>query len=366
MTQPQVLVPVRPDDPPFMHGLAARTNPEGRYTGDTNPRKWAIPWGDRERCTSHLRDAFHRRDANGDLCQRLILEPEMRSRDGAEWPHPNENGHIGVGCGASWEAIDPFLKQVIIDMTYQRREEDRLAGRPPITVGFYVNAVCNGMPGMIRNHTSTDVINLDRDRDLETFKRNWEPWVECGVLSELNYDAGVHPQWWDKVKNLLNDQMQRYGIYGMTESIKWDDNAGRPPNRYTWAEYQIPMWCISRYILSRDPLGQLVWPWADDPLGSTPMHSDVDRTGHVWIMNSNHTYWGGTSGLLTVDQVRDYRRRGWGVGSWTPWHGADEMVNLPMGPSPDPIPNNGGSGRTPDVDPTPSRGGVDPSRSVPR
>ena len=314
----QVTVPVRPDDPPFMHPWASRTGINPPYAGDANPRKWSIPWGDRERCTAHLRAAFHRTDANGDLCQRLILEPEMRSMDGAAWPPPNEHGHMGVGCGASWEAIDPFLKQVIIDMTYERREEDRLAGRPPITVGFYVNAVCNGMPGMIRNHTSTDVINLDDDRELEIFKRNWLPWVECGVLSELNYDAGVHEQWWGKVINLIDDQMQRYGIYGMTESIKWTDNGGTPPRRYTWADYQIPMWCISRYILSRDPTGLLVWP----------------EGVHVWIMNSNHTYWGGTSGLLTEAQARDYTRRGWGVGSWTPWYGADEMVNLPeRGPS---------------------------------
>ena len=223
----QVTVPVRPDDPPFMHQLASRTGINPPYAGDANPRKWGILWGDRERCTAHLRAAFHRTDANGDLCQRLILEPEMRSMDGAAWPPPNEHGHMGVGCGASWEAIDPFLKQVIIDMTYQRREEDRLAGRPPITVGFYVNAVCNGMPGMIRNHTSTDVINLDDDRELEIFKRNWLPWVECGVLSELNYDAGVHEQWWGKVSNLIDDQLQRYGIYGMPESSKWTGNVRR-------------------------------------------------------------------------------------------------------------------------------------------
>jgi len=271
-----------------------------------------------------LREAFHRVDAQGELCRRIILEPEMRSKDGAgeSWgPGVHENGHMGLGMGASWEAIDPFLKQVIIDMTYQRREEDRIAGRPLLTVGFYTNAVCNGMPGMIRNHTSTDCLNLDNDHDLENFKRNWLPWVECGVLSELNYDAGVHNWLWPKVKNLLDDQMDRYGLYGMTESIKWDDNGGTPPNRYTWAKYQIPMWCISRYLLSRDPEGKLEFDW--------------DGGDRVWTMSSPHTYWGGTSGLLTVEQALDYRRRGFGVGSW---HlDGDSVVNL-ADPIPDPVP----------------------------
>ena len=234
---------------------------------------------------------------------------------GDSWGPPNQNGHMGVGCGASWEAIDPFLKQVIIEITEDRRREDRAAGRPEISVGFYVNSVNNGMPGMILNHTSTGCISLDDDHDLETFKRNWEPWIQCGVLSELNYDAGTHTWLWDDVKDLLGDQMERFGLYGMTEAIKWNDNAGRPPTRYTWAEYQIPMWCISRYILQRDSTGQLEFDW-----------NAGDR---VWIMNSNHTYSGGTSGLLTEAQARDYTWRGWGVGSWTPWHGADLMVNLP-------------------------------------
>ena len=244
---------------------------------------------------------------------------------------------MGVGVGCGWEAIDPFLKQVIIEVTEDRRREDRAAGREEVSVGFYTNSVNNGMPGMILNHTSTDCINLDDDHDLETFKRNWEPWIQCGVLSELNFDAGVHNWLWITVRDLVNDQMERFGLYGLTESIKWDDNAGRPPNRYTWARYQgIDMWCISRYILSRDPLGQLVWPWADDPKGSDPMEPGVEGPGHVWIMNSAHTYWGGTSGLLTPIQVHDYRRRGWGVGSWTPHHGADLLVNLPLGRRPNP------------------------------
>lgn len=312
-----VHVPVRPTDPPFMQPLAARTN-----DGDENPRKWGDQWGRRDQCMAHLRECFHRVDANGDLCQRIILEPEKRSLDGAgaSWgPGVHENGHMGLGVGCSWEAIDPFLKQVIIEVTEDRRKEDRAAGRPEISVGFYTNSVNNGMPGMIQNHTSTDCINLDDDHDLETFKRNWEPWIQCGVLSELSFDAGVHNWLWDSVKDLLGDQMERFGLYGVTESIKWTSNNGQPPTRYEWAPFQVPMWCISRYMLSRDPLGFLEWDWAAGQ--------------RVWIMNSPHTYWGGTSGLLTPQQVRDYKRRGWGVGSW---HlDGDSMVNLPARGTPE-------------------------------
>ena len=326
----QVNVPVRPDDPPFMMPLAARTQ-----DGDENPRKWSNPWGRRDQCMAHLRAAFHRTDHNGELCKRVVLEPEKRSLDGAgeSWgPGVHENGHMGLGIGCSWEAIDPFLKQVIIEVTEDRRKEDRAAGRDEVSVGFYTNSVNNGMPGMIQNHTSTGCISLDDDHDLETFKRNWEPWIQCGVLSELSFDAGVHNWLWDDVKDLLNDQSERFGLYGLTESIKWTDNSGTPPTRYTWAEYQVPMWCISRYILSRDPLGLLVWP----------------EGARVWIMNSAHTYWGGTSGLLTEAQAHDYTRRGWGVGSWTPHHGADEIVNLPPF-DPNPTPGPGGVNPTPDV-----------------
>ncbi len=320
----QVKVPVRPKDPPFMQPLASRSQ-----DGWENPRNWSGNWQDYDKAGQHLWDLFHRTDACGDFVQRIILEPEMRTPDA--W------GHQSVGGGAGWEAIDPYHKQLIIDITMERRREDRNAGRPEITVGFYNGCINDGMPGLISNHTNRNVVDITTDKGLDAFRRQWEPWVECEVLSELNHDAGTSvantgPRW-EAVKKLLEQQWVRFGLYGLTEAILWTDNTGTPPNRYTWAPYDgVDMWCISRFILQRDPIGQLVWPWAH-PL--QPSEDDSDRRNiqglpaSVWIMNSAHTLSDGSSGLLTEEQARDYANRGWGVGSWTSNHGADQIVNLP-------------------------------------
>ena len=290
----QVAVPVRPTDPPFFMALAARV-----YS-DEWPRKWVNNWRDRHGCMADIRANLHRTDAQGHLCQRVVIEPEKRG--------PAANGRITVGPGADWEAMDPFRKHVLIEAVMDRRAEDRLEGRPELTVGFYVDAGSDGPPGLISNHMSAAVPNLDRDSS--RWDRKWLPWVDCGLLSEIWYDAGTATdERWDGVRNLLEDQKARHGLHGGTEAIRWNDRQGRS---YDWADYDVPMWCISRYMLFRDPNGNVTWP--DD--------------AEVHIMNSNHKLPDGTSGLLTERQARDYTRRGWSVGSWTRWHFADEMVNL--------------------------------------
>ena len=319
----QVAVPVRPSDPPFMNPLSARTN-----DGWENPRRWGNRWSDRRQAGDLLWEAFHRTDANGDLVQRIILEPERRSVDAA--------GEMGVGPGADWTAIDPFLKQLIINVTMERRKEDRAAGRDEITVGFYNGYLNNGMAGLISNHTADGVVDLRDDRDLEQFKTKWEPWIECGVLSELNHDAGVKA--WDEVKELLLQQYTRFGLYGLTEAIRWDRNDGIWPTRYDWSQYEgVDMWCISRYMLSRDPTGQLAWPWSFRG-GEHDTENIFGQPASVWMMNSTHTYVNHDGetvrGLMTTDEVHQYVQRGWGVGSWNAQ--GDYAVNLNQGPTPDP------------------------------
>lgn len=300
----QVAVPVRPDDPPFFIHLASRTQ-----DGDSNPRKWGISWGNDERAMLDFRQNLERRDAQGNLCQRVCIEPEKRSMDGADVPH------MGVGTGAAWNTIDPFRKQIIIEAVEDRRREDRTAGRPELTVGFYVNSCCNGMgKGMIQNHGSSDVVNLDTDEGLEAFKIAFEPWVECGVLSEIWYDAGFFRDYKEKVINLLGDQKDRYGLHGGTEAIELL-HTGQP---FEFAPYSMPCWAISRYLLYRDPLQELTFEPGQE----------------VWTMNGAHRLPDGTAGLLTEQQAHKYTENGIGVGSWTRWHDADLMVNLPpRGPS---------------------------------
>lgn len=315
MTQVRVAVPVRPSDPPFMQPLASRS------LRDTEPRQWHRPWGDNVLAKGYLREAFFRRDANGELCRRLILEPERRSLEAS--------GERGVGGGASWEAIDPFRKQLIIDLTFERRKLDRDEGREDeqLTVGFYCGVLGNGHPGMIDNGGVTGILNLDNDHDLDYFRRKWEPWIECGVLSELSHDAGSPADRWEAAKNLLNDQWERWGLYGVTEAISHGPG-------FSWLPWQgTPMWCLSRYILNRDPNNLLTWP--DD--------------AEVTIMNHPHKRSNGESGLLSHDEIRDFKSRGWGVGSWHPT--GDYAVNLPdAGPPPDRDPDE------PDPNPDPNPG----------
>lgn len=293
----QVAVAVRPTDPVFFIALAARTR-----DGDENPRKWVHGWKEDPMCMTAMRENLRRTDARGNLCQRIVIEPEKRG--------PGANGQITVGPGADWEAIDDFRKHVLIEAVLDRRKEDREVGRPELTVGFYVDAGSDGMPGLITNHMNQNSVpNLDKDSS--RWDRKWLPWVDCGILSEIWYDAGSRDDRWDGVRNLLEDQKARHGLHGGTEAIRWNSRDGR---NYDWAAYiGVPMWCISRYILYRDPQNLLSWP----------DHAEVH------IMNSAHRLPDGTSGLLTVEQARDYGKRGWTVGSWTRWHDADALVNLP-------------------------------------
>ena len=135
----QVAVPVRPTDPPFhitLAGVDSRT--------DMMYRRWASGWRDDPKEQERvLWENFHRTDAQGNLCQRVMMECEKRS--------PNAFEPMALGNGAGWESIDPFKKHLIIYLVEQRRKEDAAAGRPPMSFGFYVGCIGNSMPGMISN-----------------------------------------------------------------------------------------------------------------------------------------------------------------------------------------------------------------------
>ncbi len=306
----QVAVPVRPTDPPFLITLASRTT-----DGDANPRNWGADWMNPDTAMRYMRESLHRTDANGDWPQRVVIEATKRT--------PNAVEPMALTNGAGWESIEEIRKHILIEAIFDRRAEDQAAGRPKLSVGFYCGVIGNGQPGMIDNRLSDNVLNLDRDGDLDSFKRNWEPWIQCGVLSELWHDAGSmdRPEQpagnrWLAVKNLLEDQKARFGLHGGTEAIKWLSEKGN--GNFVWQDYDgVPMWCISRFILQRDPDNEL--NWFDD--------------AEVWIMNAAHFIKTGPRkgerGLLTAAETRDFTRRGWGVGSWTRWYQADRMVNLP-------------------------------------
>ncbi|MBW2559834.1 MAG: hypothetical protein JRE40_03145 [Deltaproteobacteria bacterium] len=309
-----VVVPVRPSDPPFKIPLAAATS-SNQAGDDANPRNWVWKWRDDNRCAGMLRDQFHRVDAQGNLAQRFIIEAEMRT--------PNAIDASAVTSGMDWEAMDPFRKHVLIDILEERRAEDLAAGRPLTTIEFYVGSISDGMPGLIRNHTSSGVPTLNNDKGIDNFRRKWEPWIEAEVLSGIWWDAGVKidnkgtPLERDRfplVIDLIEDAYQRYGLHGGTEMIRWNSYSGFWPKQvYDWAPYQIPMLAISRSILDRDHDQSMVF----------------DPGNEVWIMNSDHKRWDGSPGALTVEQARDYERRNVRVGSWIGYPHLDDKVNLP-------------------------------------
>jgi hypothetical protein len=257
---------------------------------------------------------FDRRDAQGNLFHRYIVEPEPRG--------PNMVDTMAVTSGAAWGAYDPYRRECLIRILEERRDYDRSQGYDLTTMGFYAGCINNGVAGTKSNRTADSVIDLANTRDKAVFLENWGKWIEGGWLSELSWDAGVKVDYpprvpeerdrWPLVKNLLKDQKEQFGLHGVTEAIRWTDNTGTWPNKYTWAPWDdVPMWCISRYILDRDPLGELTWEPGQE----------------VWIMNSPHRRQDGTPGLLPPSAARDYAERGWGVGTWNPQ--GDNMVNLP-------------------------------------
>lgn len=247
-----VQVPVRPTDPPFLIHLAGTD-----YDTHLHYRRWVSGWRDspheQERI---LNENLHRTDAQGNICQRVVIEAEKRTANAFE--------PMALTNGAGWESMDQFRKHLLIYAVEQRRKEDAQAGRPLLSVGFYCGCIGNGMPGMIQNYMSDDILNLDNTQDLENFKRNWEPWIQCGVLSELWHDAGTMSidrndgngkvKRWPDVKKLIHSQRKLFGLHGGTEAINYSANHGQ------WLPYDdVPMWCLSRYILQHDRENSLSW-----------------------------------------------------------------------------------------------------------
>jgi len=183
-----------------------------------------------------------------------------------------------------------------------------------MTFGFYCGVDNNGDQWTNDSGTATGCLSLDTDEGKMLFERNFGPWLDLGVLSEVWWDAGARPDtpYWEQVKNLLEDQHARYGLHGGTEAIMNSREGDAPwPEDIVWYPYEgVPMLCVSRFILDRNPALDLRWP----------------DNAEVHIMSSTHLRIDGTPGNLTVAQARDFTRRGWIVGSWLPPQ--DVTVNL--------------------------------------
>ena len=183
-----------------------------------------------------------------------------------------------------------------------------------MTFGFYCGSKGDGDQLSNSSHTATGVLSLDTKEGTEKFERSFLPWLEMGLLSEVWWDAGARPDRLPDCLNLLNDQLERYGLHGGVEAIPHTrdrDPDTRWPDDIRWpGSAPCPLLCLSRFILDRDPSNRLSWPDGDE----------------VHIMNTHHKRVDGTPGNLTRSQARNFTARNWIVGSWLSQH--DNMVNL--------------------------------------
>lgn len=307
-----VAVPVQPNVPPFMVKLASRSN-DGIKDGEVrneNWKEWNGPWIHTP--LDYLWEHLHRTDAQGNVCQRVILETERRT--------PNGVDAMAVTNGMAWPACDRDRREIIIECVEQRRKEDAEAGRDPLVVQFYTGVINNGFVGSTSNRTSQWILDLDSNAGREKFKQAWFPWIECGILSGLGFDAGAGSARRDDTYALIrNVENWIDGFLCFTEAHPWvRQNSGIVTE---WAEVpaDIEVWCLSRYKLQRDPDGTHV----------------VDRVGArpTWIASHPHSTAGNTapqrSGTLTPMEAREFEGRGFSIMSGLigpPW---DTVVNLP-------------------------------------
>lgn len=312
---PRVAVPVRSKEPMFVAHLANRS--QDSYVD--NWRRYNGAYGFQEHAEDrpeHIWEILHRTDARGDLVSRVIIELERRGKDS------NGRSHVSFG---RWHGVESELRQFLIEGVEQRREEDRAVGRLELTIGFYVGSWTNGSPYTVNLRTATGQLNLKSKRDRRLWEKSILPWIDCGMLSELWYDAGaLGGAWdrkhWDRTRSNLDQQMNRYGLYGGTEAYPHTRDRDRStpwPQDITWVDPKdTPIHCISRYILDRDPAGlmNITKDWG------------ADREVH--IQSSSHRRIDGTSGALTEDMARDYTARGFVVGSWM--RAQDWIINLPL------------------------------------
>lgn len=295
-------IQVRPTDPIFKYSWAQRS--QDGHEGDDNQRAYNAAYANDP--NQFVYDQFHRRDAQGNLCQRYICEPERRTLDA--------DGHMGVGNGR-WHGIPSERRDIIVWNILERWREDDEADRDRMTFGFYCGSIGDGDQWGQSNHMARWIINLDTDQGKMLFERSFGPWLDMGVLSEVWWDAGSKSDRLADCLNLLNDQSDRYGLHGGVEAIPHtrDRDAGTPwPGDITWPKVApCPLLCLSRFILDRDPDNLVAWPEGSE----------------VHIMNTIHERVDGTPGNLTIAQARDFTRRGWIVSSWRPQQ--DGLVNLP-------------------------------------
>lgn len=293
--------PVRPTDPIFKDNWARRG---GGHQGEDNQRGYNAHYQDDP--NQFVYDQFHRTDSQGNLVQRYICEPERRTLDAL--------GHLGVGNGR-WHGIPEERRDIISWNILERWREDDIEGRPRMTFGFYCGFVGNGDQLGQSNHTADGCISLDTKQGTQQFERSFGPWLEMGLLSEVWWDAGSKHDRMPVVLNLLNDQLERYGLHGGTEAIPHtrDNDPATPwPQDISWPQVApCPLLCLSRFILDRDPQEELAWPSGSE----------------VHVMSTHHPRLDGTSGSLTVAQALRFTKRRWTVGSWLS-PGDDNIVNL--------------------------------------
>ena len=302
----QVPNPVRPTDPIFRYGWAARS--QDGHEGGVRQRGYDI--GYHNDPNLFVYDEFHREGAGG-LVQRYLCEPERRTR--------YADGTFGVG-NSRWWGIPSERRDIIIWNIRERWREDDEADRPRMTFGFYCGSDNYGAQWSQDSWTMDGVLNLQCDRDRRRFLDSLGPWLDMGLLSEVWWDAGSRDDYYEDCKELLTEQRRRYGLHGGVESIRHsrDDDPRTPwPGDITWEAYDgFPRLCISRFILDRNPANDLAWADGDE----------------CHIMSSSHARIDGTPGSLTPQQARDFTARGWTVGSWLPEE--DGIVGLPPGPRP--------------------------------
>lgn len=307
-----VLVPVRHDDPPYFCFLAQRSQDgiqNGRVANE-NWRHWINLW--RSNPLGYLWGQLHRTDSQGNLCQRVVIESERRT--------PNGVDPMAVTNGMAWDAIDRDRREIIIECVEQRRAEDRAAGRPELVVQFYTGAINDGFVGCTSNRSSGGVLDVDHDEHWEKFQRAWMPWIECGVLSGLGFDAGMHGLRLQPTLDLIRKLRDRIDGWGsFSEAFPFSSHSGGIVTRWDDIPADIETWCLANYILQRDPNGT----------------HKVDRGGKLpqWVASTPHLTAGNTApvrraGTLTGAEARDFERRGFGVTSarsGSPW---DSVVNL--------------------------------------
>jgi hypothetical protein len=128
---------------------------------------------------------------------------------------------------------------------------------------------------------------------------NFEPWVDSGALDEVWFDNANDTSNFGPVLQMINWIEARWsqvrcGIEAYPHTL---GSGGVWPQDIVWGNYVVPMLALSSFIEARDPEHELSW--------------DPDRT-EVHMIHTPHA-------PLLMDDLNDYRSRGYIVGSGRPW-----------------------------------------------